>query len=159
MIVNDNVVALAADTAALFFSINDPPQTIGVTVCSDRTLNTAIAAAVFGGDVDTPDARDEVSRLVATLRESGHVEFDDGWLQLCVGVRAIVVFLMAQIRSAREDARYADQLRAAEHIRAAAVGKKYNDLRAALIEALGDRAPAIVQRAAADIIAGAAASG
>jgi len=156
---NDNVIRLVPPTAkpepmmALFFTIDAPPR-IAVTLCTQDTLFDSVKACLFGaGDAASPEQRREISDVVLNLLERGASDFEDGFLVLCRGLAASIEYLMLRNQALYEQELETDRLRYGEMVARQAAEKKYTDLQAALIEALAEKAPAIVTLAAADIIA------
>jgi len=147
---SDNVVTLEPHTAALFYSTDDLPK-IAVALCNERTLVAAVVSVMFPSGVQTPADREQLSDYVTALRETGKIDFEDGWLELCSGMHAVVVFLLEQLKQACENERFADERRYKELHARKVVKEKYDALVEALIEALGDRAPTIVQIAAGEL--------
>lgn len=94
-------------------------------------------------------SRNEVAQIVTALRESGSMDFEDGWIQLRVGMNDTVAFLMEKVGEAKREERYADQQRFEELKRREKIDGKYAVLRSALRDALGDKATEIAAAAAA----------
>jgi hypothetical protein len=148
----DNVVTLEPFTMALFYSIDVAPR-VAVKLCSRRTLNGEVHAAMYLAE-PTPETRAAVAGYVEQLLVVGVCEFEEGFLCLCSGIAAVTAYLMARLEGAVDDEIFADKRRFDELKAREVAEAKYAGLQAALIEALAEKAPAIVTLAAADLIAG-----
>jgi ATP-dependent Zn protease len=134
------------------FCKTDTDPGFAMHLCSDATLFSTVHNVMFmkpAGD----ESRMEVQEIVDKLREgnssAGDVAFEDGWISLRVGMAEVTAFLMAKIKDAIEEERYADNQRFLEMRRRELAEGKYALLRQALVEALGDNAAGLAGKAAA----------
>lgn len=134
-------------TMVLFCSC-DGPLGFGVIQTSAARLDQAVRDALFlplpGGRVLDSDQVAEARHVAETLRESGNLAFEDGWLRLCSGLADITAFFMERLAEAKAEEAYADERRYEEMKRADALAAKYAALRDALITAFGDKAPGVL---------------
>lgn len=130
------IVSLKAPpTMALFYSMDADPQ-VGVRLCTADRLIEAIASTMFSLE---PDAKQwtECAALAVDLREKGEVQFEDGWLKLCIGLQAVTDFAMSKVKAAKADERHADRQRFNEMRRGDEAELRYAMLCCALKGALG----------------------
>lgn len=139
------ITHLKPNTMALFYSIDGNPK-FGVKLCHERGLFDAVRLVMFARDAE--EDREEINGYVKQLRESGGVDFEDGWLSLRVGMADVVAFLMSKIVEAKAEERYADNERFNELKRREEAETRYAALRAVLLDALGDKAPDLAKAAA-----------
>lgn len=141
-----DVVRMEPNTMAVFFSMDAEPRWY-VKLCNDATLFEAVHSGLWM-DEPTEQSRTEVDGIIETLRETGSVDFEDGWVQMRIGTAAIVEWLVEKAKEAKSEEAYADQQRSQELKRRKAAEERYDLLRQALSDALGDKAPEIAKAAA-----------
>lgn len=128
-------------TMAVIFSTDADPG-FQVKLCNEASLFETVHGGMFMRGADE-QSRQETVGIVATLRESGSVDFEDGWIKLCVGMADVVALLVEKASEAKQEQRYADQQRFNELKEREEWQIKYEVLRAVLVEALGPRGPEI----------------
>jgi hypothetical protein len=141
------IIRLEPHSMAIFWKVDVDPG-FAMKLCNDVSLFDAVHGTMFVGPQDA-ESRVEVAGIVERLRESGNIEFEDGWIMLRSGLANITGFLMDQIVEAREDERDADKQRFEELRRREAAEEKYALLRQALVEALGDNGAVLAVTVAA----------
>lgn len=142
----NEVVRLEPHTMAVFFSMDVDPG-FYVKLCNDKSLFDTVLSGMFMREA-TGDDREEVERVVAALRETGSMSFEDGWIELRIGMADVTAFLVEKVGAAKQDERWADNQRFEELKRRQAAETRFGALRSALLDALGDDAPAVAQAAA-----------
>lgn len=141
------VIRLEPHSAAVFFSIDSDPG-FGIRLCNDATLFSAVHQTVFNKAPDD-ESRDEVVDIVEALRATGGFDFEDGWIALRIGMAAVTEFLMEKVVEFKLDEHFADKRRFEELKKREAAEERYALLRQALVDALGEKAMAIAEQAAA----------
>jgi hypothetical protein len=141
------VIRLEPHSAALFFSIDSDPG-FGIKLCNDATLRLAVHEVLYGNRAPDADTRPDVAETVE-LREDGDVVFEEGWLKLRLGMKAVTDLLMDMVVEIKLDEHFADKRRFEECKRREEAETKYALLRQALVDALGDKKPEIAARAVA----------
>ena len=123
-----------------------------MSLCSDASLFNAVHRSIYGNNPPDAESRAEVVGVVEKLREGGNVGdvgFEDGWISLRAGMAEVTAFLMEKLAEVKQEERWADKQRYDELKAKEAAQTKYELLRQALVEALGDNGPEIAARAAA----------
>lgn len=142
----NNVTRLEPNTMAVFFSMDVDPG-FYVKLCNEGSLLSTVLNGLFMREPDE-EGKAEAKRVADELRESGSVDFEDGWIALRVGMAEVTAFLMEKIGAAKQDERWSDQERYKELKAREAAETRFVALRAALLDALGGDAPKVVAAAA-----------
>lgn len=135
-------------TMAVFASIDDKPG-FEMLPCTEATLWATVQKAIYcceEADLST-DQREEVTANVEALKESGGVNFEDGWLTLREGLVEVAKFAIEKATAIAEDRDFEDGRRYEEYQRAEAASERYRLLREALVDALGPQADTIISLA------------
>jgi hypothetical protein len=130
---------------ALFASCDDAPG-FTVELVGQGSLKSAIEKlfCVTPGDHVGTHVAEEIAEIEKMLRDGGDCAFEDGWMALRT-LPGAISFLMGKVNDAVEEARFADEKRAAEYQNAAAAEARYCHLAGALRRALGAESGAIRQ--------------
>src|SRR5688500_15287955 len=104
-----DVLRIEPHTMAVIFSMDAHPGWY-VQLCNEANLFATVHAGMFMSD-QSEQSRTETAGIVETLRESGSVDFEDGWIQLRVGMADVTAFLVAKATEAAQEARAEDLLR------------------------------------------------
>ncbi|SDC07487.1 hypothetical protein SAMN05216337_1001191 [Bradyrhizobium brasilense] len=140
-----NIIRLEPHSMAIFYKIDADPG-FAIKLCSDATLFDAVNRSIFIGEPE-PDQREEVQAAVDELRASGEVTFEDGWISLRVGMAEVTAFLMEQIGEIKLEEHWADKQRFEELKKREEAEGRYELLRQALVDALGDKVAGIAGKA------------
>jgi hypothetical protein len=143
-----DVIRMEPNTIAVFFSMDAEPRWY-VKLCNDATLFDTVHAGMWMNAEPTEQSRTETDGVLEDLRETGNVDFEDGWIQMRVGMAAVVEWLTGKAKEAADEASYEDKRRFEEMKRREEAEGRYELLRQALVDALGDRGPEIAAKAAA----------
>lgn len=133
-------------TMAVVFSMDLDPG-FHVKLCNEASLSDTVHGGMFMREQDA-QSKAETAEIVKQLRESGSVNFEDGWIKLCVGMADVVAFLVEKAGEAKQEERYADEQRFKEMKSREEWQTRYETLRATLAEALGSRGPEIAAKVA-----------
>lgn len=142
-----NITRLEPYTMAVFFSCDVDPG-FYVKLCNDGSLLDTVHGGMFMKEQDA-ETREEVAGIVQALRESGRMAFEDGWIDLRIGMADVTAFIMEKMKEAKDEEHFADKQRYDELRRREETEGRYELLRQALTDALGPRAPEIAAKAAA----------
>lgn len=140
---------VAPPTMALFYSM-DHGLKFGCQVCNETTLLETVHGVMFvlaAGETMSIEQEAECKRYVQGLRESGSISFEDGWLELRVGLLDALAFVIERADEQRKEAEWSDQQRAEEYRRANEIAAKYAGLCTALRNALGEHTRGIIDLA------------
>lgn len=140
------IIRLEPHSMAIYYKIDVDPG-FAMKLCSDVTLFDAVNRSMFLGEPE-PDQREEVQAAVDQLRASGEVNFEDGWISLRIGMADVTAYLMAQIAEIKAEESFADKQRFEELKKREEAEGRYELLRQALVDALGDKAAGVVGAAA-----------
>jgi hypothetical protein len=143
-----DVVRMDPNTIAVFFSMDAEPRWY-VKLCNDAMLFDTVHAGMWMNEEPTEQSRTETDGVLEDLRETGNVDFEDGWIQMRVGMAAVVEWLTAKAKEATDEATYEDKRRFEEMKRREEAECRYELLRQALVDALGGHGPEIAAKAAA----------
>lgn len=131
---------------ALFFATDCAPR-FGMELCTKESLAETIRKNLWGSNLSDDDHA-TIKEWSDALIEEGKIDFEDGWLGLFVGIEAITAELMRRCVEQYEETQY--ECRGAAEYGAAKVRaeERYNRLRDALRDALGDKGPEVAAKAA-----------
>lgn len=142
-----NITHLEPYAMVVFFSCDVDPG-FYAKLCNDGSLLDTVHGGMFMKEQDA-ETREEVAGIVQVLRESGHMAFEDGWIDLRIGMSDVTAFIMEKMKEAKDEERFADKQRYDEMKRREETEGRYELLRQALADALGPRARDIAAKAAA----------
>jgi hypothetical protein len=131
----------------LLFSIDDAPR-FGMALCEKDGLAEVIKENCWGSNLSDEDQA-TVADWAEQLLEAGHIDFEDGWLKLCVGTEAIAAELMRRVVEQYKETQFECNGAAEADKRALTAEAKLEQLQIALRLALGDKGPQIAAQAAA----------
>lgn len=133
-------------TSVMFFKTDDAIG-FGYTVFRPDLLVSTVTRILFGDDqVLDDEQRRECHDVADMLASEGAIDFEDGWLQIATTPSTICAAFMERCRAAKEDERHADQKRYDQMKRADTAEKRYADLVAALLDALGPNSEVLAAR-------------
>lgn len=135
------------EKVALLFAIDDAPK-FGMVLCEKDDLAAAIQKNCWGSNLSDEDLATIVD-WTEQLHKTGFIDFEDGWLKLCVGTEAIAAELMRRVVEQYGETQYECSGAADANAEAAVAKAKLAELQNALRSALGDKGPEIAAKVAA----------
>lgn len=134
------------EKVALLFAIDDAPK-FGMVLCEKDELAEAIKTNCWGSNLSEEDQA-TIADWAEQLLEKGFMDFEDGWLKLCVGTEAIAAELMRRVVEQYGETQYECNGAAEAGARAVRAEAKLSELQKSLRDALGDKGPEIASAAA-----------
>lgn len=133
------------DTIAFFYSTDDQPK-FAYVLCNESTLSETILKTLYH-DPSEDDRAEAVSHAVHLMENLG-MDFEDGWIAVRIGMKDVAEFLMEKVKEQASEAAWSDGERYKELQRRQKAEDRFNALRGALVDALGDKGPEIAAKAA-----------